>query len=400
MPFAMPKTKTFLTPAEYAVLGLVREKPAYGYELQRHLSGKRGLGRVCPVEPAMVYAILKSLSGLELIDGVWDNSAYPPKAVYTTTDQGQATFERWLHSPVGRMREVRLDFLVKLYFAMKEDIGAGAGAGRGADRRDEGIRRGDREGADGARHGHAGLRRDRAGIRSHRRRASRGPGWSDVWTACLQALPRRKVANQTIRGAQLKNWLGKSVFLSLVTIAAVFGLVACSSSKSSPAATATKAPAAAAPTTAPAAAAATGKITVFAASSLTDAFNEIKTNFIKANPGADIEFQFAGTPALRTQMEQGAKADVFASADLPNMQMALASGLVADAGKTFAKNSLVIITPKNNPKKVTGSGRPQDVRPQAGAGRSRSAGRQLRPPGPHDDVEGRELRRRLLGRSY
>ncbi len=117
----MPKTKTFLTPAEYAVLGLVREKPAYGYELQRHLSGKRGLGRVCPVEPAMVYAILKSLSGLELIDGVWDNSAYPPKAVYTTTDQGQITFERWLHSPVGRMREVRLDFLVKLYFAMKAD---------------------------------------------------------------------------------------------------------------------------------------------------------------------------------------------------------------------------------------------------------------------------------------
>ncbi len=117
----MPRTKTFLTPAEYAVLGLVREKPAYGYELQRHLSGARGLGRVCPVEPAMVYAILKSLSGLELIDGVWDNSAYPPKAIYTATDQGETTFERWLHSPVGRMREVRLDFLVKLYFALKDD---------------------------------------------------------------------------------------------------------------------------------------------------------------------------------------------------------------------------------------------------------------------------------------
>jgi PadR family transcriptional regulator AphA len=118
---AMPKTKSYLTPAEYAVLGLVREKPAYGYELQRQLSGRRGLGRVCPVEPAMVYAILKSLSGLELIDGVWDNSAYPPKAVYTTTDQGEVTFQRWLRSPVGRMREVRLDFLIKLYFTLKDD---------------------------------------------------------------------------------------------------------------------------------------------------------------------------------------------------------------------------------------------------------------------------------------
>ena len=94
----MPKTKTFFTPAEYAVLGLVREKPAYGYELQRQLSGKQGLGRVCPVEPAMVYAILKSLSGFELIDGVWDNSAYPPKAVYTATDAGETAFKRWLRA--------------------------------------------------------------------------------------------------------------------------------------------------------------------------------------------------------------------------------------------------------------------------------------------------------------
>jgi PadR family transcriptional regulator AphA len=117
----MPKTKTFLTPAEYAVLGLVREKPAYGYELQRQLNGEHGLGRVCPVEPAMVYAILKSLSGLELIDGVWDNSAYPPKAVYTATDEGAAVIARWLRSPVARMREVRLQFLVKLYFALRED---------------------------------------------------------------------------------------------------------------------------------------------------------------------------------------------------------------------------------------------------------------------------------------
>jgi DNA-binding PadR family transcriptional regulator len=116
----MPKTKTYLTPAEYAILGLVREKPAYGYELQRQLTGKRGLGRVCPVEPAMVYAILKSLSGLELIDGEWDNTTYPPKAVYTATDEGQAAFERWLRSPVARMREVRLDFLIKLYFALRE----------------------------------------------------------------------------------------------------------------------------------------------------------------------------------------------------------------------------------------------------------------------------------------
>ncbi len=119
----MPKTKTYLTPAEYAVLGLLGRRPAHGYELQRQLSGRHGLGLVCPVEPAMVYAILKSLSGLELIDGEWDNSTYPPKAIYATTDTGDAEFQRWLVRPVGRMREVRLDFMVKLYFLMEGDEG-------------------------------------------------------------------------------------------------------------------------------------------------------------------------------------------------------------------------------------------------------------------------------------
>jgi len=122
----MPRTKTFLTPAEYAVLGLLRQRPAYGYELQRQLTGGRGLARVCPVEPAMVYAILKSLSGLELIDGEWDDSTYPPRAVYAATEEGDAAFQRWLRQPVGRLREVRLDFMVKLYFAMEEDLGEAA----------------------------------------------------------------------------------------------------------------------------------------------------------------------------------------------------------------------------------------------------------------------------------
>jgi DNA-binding PadR family transcriptional regulator len=117
----MPRVKTHLTPAEYAVLGLLRKRPAYGYELQRQLGGGQGLARVCPVEPAMVYAILKSLSGLELIDGEWDNSSYPPRAVYAATAEGDATFQRWLSQPVGRMREVRQDFMVKLYFLLEEE---------------------------------------------------------------------------------------------------------------------------------------------------------------------------------------------------------------------------------------------------------------------------------------
>ena len=101
-----------------------------------------------------------------------------------------------------------------------------------------------------------------------------------------------------------------------------------------------------------------GKITVFAAASLTDAFNEDQGEFIKKNPRADIEFQFAGSPALRTQLEQGARADIYASADVPNMTQALQAGLVKDAGKVFVRNSLVIITPKRNSANIT---KPQDL---------------------------------------
>jgi molybdate transport system substrate-binding protein len=96
-----------------------------------------------------------------------------------------------------------------------------------------------------------------------------------------------------------------------------------------------------------------GTITVFAAASLTDAFKDVGAEFKKANPKVEITFQFGGSPALRTQLEQGARADVYASADLPQMTMALQNGVVQNAGQVFVKNSLVIITPKDNPGRVS-----------------------------------------------
>lgn len=96
----------------------------------------------------------------------------------------------------------------------------------------------------------------------------------------------------------------------------------------------------------------TGQLTVFAAASLTDAFTELAAEFKKANPGASVTFNFAGSPALRTQLEQGARADVFASADLTQMEAAKKSGVIAGEPKLFARNSLVVITPKSNPGRI------------------------------------------------
>jgi molybdate transport system substrate-binding protein len=92
-----------------------------------------------------------------------------------------------------------------------------------------------------------------------------------------------------------------------------------------------------------------GHITVFAASSLTDAFNAIGTDLEAANPGLDLVFNFAGSQALVTQLAEGAKADVFASANNSQMKAASESGVVAGEPQTFARNRLAIVVPKDNP---------------------------------------------------
>lgn len=97
---------------------------------------------------------------------------------------------------------------------------------------------------------------------------------------------------------------------------------------------------------------ANGELVVFAASSLTDSFNQIKADLEKANAGLKITYNFGGSNTLRAQLEQGAKADIFASANQTEMDNALKSNLVADKGATFARNRLVVILPKSNPGKI------------------------------------------------
>jgi molybdate transport system substrate-binding protein len=92
-----------------------------------------------------------------------------------------------------------------------------------------------------------------------------------------------------------------------------------------------------------------GTITVFAAASLTEAFKEIAAAFEEEYLGTKVDFNFAGTPTLRAQLEQGARADVFASANREQMELARESGVVEATSSTFARNALVIITPSDNP---------------------------------------------------
>lgn len=91
-------------------------------------------------------------------------------------------------------------------------------------------------------------------------------------------------------------------------------------------------------------------LTVFAASSLTDAFTEIGKNFEAANPGVTVTLNFAGSQALRTQIEEGAPADVFASANKTQMDAVITASRVTEGTQqVFLTNKLVIILPADNP---------------------------------------------------
>jgi molybdate transport system substrate-binding protein len=96
-----------------------------------------------------------------------------------------------------------------------------------------------------------------------------------------------------------------------------------------------------------------GQLTVFTAASLTDAFKEMGATIEQANPGTQVIFNFAGSPTLRMQLAQGARADVFASADEPNMQGAQKEGTIASESRIFVRNRLVVIVPAANPAQVT-----------------------------------------------
>ena len=94
--------------------------------------------------------------------------------------------------------------------------------------------------------------------------------------------------------------------------------------------------------TAPTASAET--VRVFAAASLTEAFREIAAAFEAERPGTRVELSFAGSQVLRTQIEQGAPADVFASADGEHALALVRAGLLAPT-RVFARNSLVVVVP-------------------------------------------------------
>lgn len=92
-----------------------------------------------------------------------------------------------------------------------------------------------------------------------------------------------------------------------------------------------------------------GEVVVLAATSLTEPFVEMARLIRDVYPHLSVVYNFAGSQALRTQLEQGAAADVFASANTVQMQHAAKSGLIEGSPEVFVRNTLLIIVPRANP---------------------------------------------------
>jgi molybdate transport system substrate-binding protein len=95
-----------------------------------------------------------------------------------------------------------------------------------------------------------------------------------------------------------------------------------------------------------------GTLTILAASSLTDAFGELGKTFEQQNPGTTVKTSFGASSDLLAQIQQGAPADVFASAAEEEMNTAVKDGLVSGKPVVFVKNREVVMVPKDNPANI------------------------------------------------
>lgn len=107
---------------ELALLGYLRQGPLHGYQIHQRLQEPEGPGLVWRLKQAQLYALLGKLEehGL-LLSTLQAQETRPTRRVYRLTEKGGTTYENWLSSPVSTPRQIRQQFMVKLYFAKLEN---------------------------------------------------------------------------------------------------------------------------------------------------------------------------------------------------------------------------------------------------------------------------------------
>ena len=110
---------------EFALLGFLLERPLHGYEVSQRLADPAGLGQVWQVKQSRLYALFARLEREGYVTStLHPQEGRPPRKVLALTPAGAATVDAWLRRPVAHGRQMRLHFLVKLYFAHRAEPGA------------------------------------------------------------------------------------------------------------------------------------------------------------------------------------------------------------------------------------------------------------------------------------
>ncbi len=103
-------------PAEYIILGLLKSRPMHGYEMFQKFETS-SLGEIMHLEMNQMYAFIKKLEKLGYIETTLETQeTRPPRKIHALTQSGDAIFQEWLTQPVEKPRDIRIIFLLKLYF--------------------------------------------------------------------------------------------------------------------------------------------------------------------------------------------------------------------------------------------------------------------------------------------
>jgi DNA-binding PadR family transcriptional regulator len=106
---------------EHALLGFIYERPMHGYELYQHLAQTDGLWQVWRLKQSQLYALLTKFEDEGYLTATLQpQESRPPRKIYSLTGAGQTAFLNWLNSPVAHGRQIRVEFLAKLYFAYRQ----------------------------------------------------------------------------------------------------------------------------------------------------------------------------------------------------------------------------------------------------------------------------------------
>ena len=116
----MPRRGHQIGPADYAILGCLAVAPRHGYELAGYFAPGGELAPICTLGLSHLYALLHALADLGYVHAEQSAiSGGPPRKVFRLTEAGVAAFQVWVDRPVQRIRQVRTDFLLKLYFSQQ-----------------------------------------------------------------------------------------------------------------------------------------------------------------------------------------------------------------------------------------------------------------------------------------